>query len=40
LLMMIQGSFVSVFIGMENKQPPEDTAASILDIFFHGIDKA
>jgi AcrR family transcriptional regulator len=39
LLMMIQGSFVRAFIGMEVKQSPEETAASMLDVFFHGIDK-
>lgn len=35
---MIQGTFAVAYLG-ERPLPPEKTAASLLDIFFHGVEK-
>ena len=39
LMAMIQGTFALVHDGGERPRSPEETAASLLDIFFRGIEK-
>jgi AcrR family transcriptional regulator len=39
LITMIQGAFAMTHITGDRIQPPEKTAAALLDIFFHGIQK-
>ncbi len=39
LLAMIQGAFALAYLSGERLQPPEKATASLLDIFFRGIEK-
>ncbi len=40
LMSMIQGTFVLTFLNSERPLPAEEVAAPLLDVFFHGIEKA
>ncbi len=39
LLRMIQGTFSMTYLTGERTQEPEKAAATLLDVFFHGVDK-